>query len=425
MFDEREGRMFGVNGGGDGGGGGDARGNRDGAGATHLSRDWRAIDQDMRRVAARRAELDVVEARLLLEAKRAELHKHLGYGSFAEYLERVIGYAPNTGRDRVRVAEELEELPAIAAAWAEGRLAYSAVREITRIATPATEAKVLAYVDGLTVREVIGAMRGLEKGDDPDQRREPFSEPRPLRMELPPETYAMFLAARRHLEEAVGHPMTDAQFMAVACRAVLDGGSAVRADDHARPNVPPYQVAIVTCPECKRGWHDIPGQSIELSPSAIERAHCDAVLLGRVDECTDEPPDASRTLPATMRRAVSARDHHRCRVPGCTLSTFVDIHHIDGWANTRTHRMDKLVTLCGLHHAMHHDKAIIISGTADALVVTHADGRPYGTPPPPLLPPAPRRLKKECSGGSLEGIARKGSGWPPHSRGHPEWGLNQ
>lgn len=415
MFDKGEGQVF--DGGGDGAEGATvarARGSASetSGAATHVSRDWRAIDRDMRSVAARRAQLDVAEARLLLEAKRAELHKHLGYGSFAEYLERVAGYAPNTGRDRVRVAEELEALPAIAAAWAEGRLAYSAVREITRVATPATEAKVLAYVDGLTVREVIGAMRGLEKGDDPDQRREPFTEPRPLRMELPPETYAMFLAARRHLEEAVGHSMTDAQFMAVACRAVLDNGSAVRAGDHAadgdasdgedaaddisigrtiapQPNVPPYQIAIVTCPECKRGWHDIAGQSIELSPAALERAHCDAIVLGRVDDSTNDPPDASRTLPAPMRRAVLARDHHRCRIPGCTLSTFVDIHHIDGWANTRTHRMDKLITLCGLHHAMHHDKTIAISGTADALVVVHADGRRYGARPPP---PPPRQL---------------------------------
>jgi hypothetical protein len=97
-------------GGGGGGGGADTA-------ATHVRRDergWREIDERMRGLAARRAALDLEEARLLMIARRMELHRHLGYGSFAEYLERVLGYAPTTGRDRVRVAEELETLPAIA-----------------------------------------------------------------------------------------------------------------------------------------------------------------------------------------------------------------------------------------------------------------------------------------------------------------------
>jgi hypothetical protein len=341
---------------------------------THVSfRSWREIDRDMRRLAARRAALDVEEARMLLEAKRAEIHKHLGYGSFAEYLERALGYAPNTGRDRVRVAEELETLPLIAEAWAKGRLSYSAVREMTRVATPENEQEVLEYVDGLTVREVIGAMRGLEKGDDPNNRREPFSEPRHLHMELPPQTYALFLEARRRLESETGQSMTDAEFVAMVSRMVLDGAGGDRS------NTPPHQIAIVTCPECKRGWHDVPGQSIEISTATLERARCDAVDLGCVDDGADSPPTPSRTIPAPMRRAVMARDHHRCRIPGCSNSLYVDVHHIDHWADVKCHDMNKLIATCGLHHTMHHDGRIRISGTADALVVTHADGRPYGT----------------------------------------------
>jgi hypothetical protein len=351
---------------------------RDGAArdveTTHVRfRGWREIDRDMRRLAARRAALDVEEAKMLLEAKRAEIHKHLGYGSFVEYVERALGYAPNTGRDRVRVAEELETLPAIEEAWEEGRLSYSAVREMTRVATPENEEELIAYVDGLTVREVIGAMRGLEKGDDPNKRREPFSEPRRLHMELPPETYALFLEARRRLEHETGQCMTDAEFMAMASRMILEGATG---DD--RPNTPPHQIAIVTCPECKRAWHDVPGQSIEISAAALERAKCDAVKLGCVDDGGATPPEASRTIPAPMRRAVLARDHHRCRIPGCGNSMYVDVHHIDHWADVKCHDMNKLLTTCGLHHTMHHEGRIRISGTAESLVVTHADGRPYG-----------------------------------------------
>jgi hypothetical protein len=109
-------------------------------GASHVGRDWREIDRRVRGLAARRAAMDVEEARLLIEARRADVHRHLGYGSFDEYIERVLGYAPHTGRERLRVAEEIEALPAIAEAWESGRLSYSVVREMTRKATPENEA---------------------------------------------------------------------------------------------------------------------------------------------------------------------------------------------------------------------------------------------------------------------------------------------
>jgi len=109
MFDER------VRGDDHGGGGGGAGG----ADAAHVG-GWRELDRQMRRLARRRAVLDAEEAQLLVAAKAAEVHRHLGYGSFDEYLERVLGYAPTTARDRMRVAVALEALPAVRAALAAG-----------------------------------------------------------------------------------------------------------------------------------------------------------------------------------------------------------------------------------------------------------------------------------------------------------------
>lgn len=227
-------------------------------GAARVGDDWQAVDRRIRRLAARRSALDAEEARLLVIARRMEIHRRLGYGSFDEYLERALGYAPTTGRDRVRVAEALDGLPETRLALEEGSLTFSTVREITRVATPDTEVEWLAYVNGLTVREVEQAVRGRRRGDRPTDRPDPDLEPRILRMEVPPQTYALFLDARRRLAQEVGHPMSDAEFLAVACRAVLgaspDGGDA----DATRTNLPPHQVAIVVCDECKRGASTTP-----------------------------------------------------------------------------------------------------------------------------------------------------------------------
>src|SRR5688500_17164872 len=102
--------------------------------------DWREADRQLRRIAKRRAGLDAEEARWLLAAQRAQLHVRLGCASCAEYVERVLGYGPRVCADRLRVAEALEELPAMAAALAAGAQSYSAVRELTRVAEPETEA---------------------------------------------------------------------------------------------------------------------------------------------------------------------------------------------------------------------------------------------------------------------------------------------
>ena len=368
---------------GGGGGGRDA--------GTHVGVGWREIDRQVRRLARRRATLDAEEARLLIAARTAEVHRHLGYGSFDEYLERVLGYAPTTARDRMRVAVALEGLPETAAALAAGTVTFSAVREITRVATAETEAAWLDEIDGLTAREIEDSVRGHAPGDRPDDRPEPALEPRVVRLELAPETYALFLEARRALEKETGCPMTDSELMAAACRSVLDRGMPARANDggHARhddaereggtaavANVPPHRIALTVCVHCKRGWQDAAGRTVEVSAAVIERMQCDAIELGRVDGAA--PAATTRSIPAAVRRMVLARDHHRCQVPGCRSTRFVDVHHLRPRADGGDHRPLNLLTTCSLHHAEVHGGRIVIDGVPGSLRVTHADGRPYG-----------------------------------------------
>jgi hypothetical protein len=341
-----------------------------------LDAGWQEIDRKLRGVARRRAALEAEEAPLLLAALRAEVHKHLGYGTFLEYLERTCGYAPTTARDRIRVAEALETLPATREALAAGHVSYSAVRELTHVLDPDTEEQWLAALEGCTVREVEDALRGRAPGDLPEDRPDPALEPRVLRLKLPPEVYALFAEARRRMEAEVGHPLTDAELMAELCRESIDRTSG----DHSGDSQTRHQISVSVCPDCQRGWQDTGSRSVEVPPAAIERMRCDAFELGRVDGAA--PEERTRTIPASVRRAVLARDHHRCTVPGCRSSRFLEVHHIHPWSEGGAHELFNLTTLCGLHHDMHHDGRITINGAPGALVVAHADGRPYGQAPP-------------------------------------------
>src|SRR5882672_6601250 len=95
----------------------------------------REVDRRLREYARHRASLDAAEAFDLLRAEQIKLHFLHGFATMYEYLERVLGYGPHAARERMRVARTLARLPQTTAALARGALTYSAVRELTRVAT--------------------------------------------------------------------------------------------------------------------------------------------------------------------------------------------------------------------------------------------------------------------------------------------------
>jgi hypothetical protein len=93
---------------------------------------WVLAHEAVLEVAKERARLERREGTRLLRAHRERVHRHLGYGAFAEYTDRHLGYCHRTTADKLRTAEALEQLPELARAQQEGRLHASAVRELAR-----------------------------------------------------------------------------------------------------------------------------------------------------------------------------------------------------------------------------------------------------------------------------------------------------
>ena len=101
--------------------------------------DWREVDRELRAIAKQVATLDSQQLRWLREAQQVKLWRHLGYVSMLEYLEHVFGYSPKVAAERLRVARKLETLPELAEALHTHELPFSAVRELSRVATLKTE----------------------------------------------------------------------------------------------------------------------------------------------------------------------------------------------------------------------------------------------------------------------------------------------
>src|SRR5690349_352761 len=95
--------------------------------------EWRTVDRALRAIAAKRAGLDAEELRWLREAEALQIWRPLGMVSALDYLERIFGYTPRVAEERLRVARALRELPRLGDELAAGQLAFTAVRELTRV----------------------------------------------------------------------------------------------------------------------------------------------------------------------------------------------------------------------------------------------------------------------------------------------------
>ena len=119
------------------------------------------IDRQLRRLAKQRAGLDAEESQWLRRADEANIWRALGYVHALEYLEDVFGCAPRTAQERLRVARELGQLPALEAELASGSMPYSIVRGLTRVVTPETEASWIEQARGRNYRQVEQMLAAL------------------------------------------------------------------------------------------------------------------------------------------------------------------------------------------------------------------------------------------------------------------------
>jgi RuvA, C-terminal domain/HNH endonuclease len=365
--------------------------------------EWEQAHQALVQLARSRAGLDFEEGQRLVAALRSRVHQRLGYGSFVEYIERLFGYAPRLTHEKLRVAEELEELPALAQSLRDGLTSWSCLRELTRTATPETERVWLDAARGRTAREVEKLVSGHRPGSLPSDPVDAGALRHVLRFDVSGDVLATFREAMAKIRRDAGGPLDDDAALLLMARHVLGGPI-----DEGRAN---YQVALTLCEGCQRGQQEGLGELVEVPAEVVAMARCDGQHLGqthvgpKVTSSSEselvrgrgrrDPDDGStsrdgasvgkRTLRAkqdvapAVRRSVLRRDQHRCAVPGCRHATFVDVHHIETREDGGAHEADNLITLCSAHHRASHRGELVVCGRVSSGVsFHHADGTKYG-----------------------------------------------
>ena len=373
------------------------------------------------------AHLDAASARLLdlIREFDARAGWNTGFRSCAAWLSWRVGLDLGAARERVSVAHALGTLALIAGALARGELSYAKVRALTRVATPETEARLLAVGRAGTAAEVERIVRGWRRVDRQAEMKE--SERRHLsralhvyedddgtvtvRGRLEPEVGALLIraleAAREVLYqrgraaesayERVEDPPSFAQQQADAL-ALLAETALHQGLDPGAPGER-YQVVVHVDAEVL-GDPDQPGQSVledgaHVSAETSRRLACDAgrvVMRHDPDGRVTELGARTRTIPPALRRALQHRDR-ACRFPGCDIRV-TQGHHSRHWAAGGPTTLSNLALLCRRHHrAVHEEGYSVARGVDGDLRFWAPNGRLVpAVPPPTEVPDAPAAM---------------------------------
>src|SRR5262245_1238480 len=120
------------------------------------------------------AHLEAATARLLDLIREFDARGgwNTGFRSCAAWLSWRVGLDLGAARERVRVARALGGLPSLSQALARGELSYAKVRALTRVATPDTQERLLAFGRAGTAAHVERLVRGWRCVDRRTEGRE-------------------------------------------------------------------------------------------------------------------------------------------------------------------------------------------------------------------------------------------------------------
>ncbi len=389
------------------------------------------------------AHLEAATARLLDLIREFDARGgwNTGFRSCAAWLSWRVGLDLGAARERVRVARALGTLPALARALARGELSYAKVRALTRVATPETEARLLAVGRAGTAAHVEHIVRGWRRVDRNAEAREARRQHAcrslqvyqdedgtvVVRGRLAPEVGALLLraldAAREALyqrtraagpvplaAEPAAEPPTRAQQQADALALLAETALHHELD----PGAPGerYQV-VVHVDAAVLADPEQPGQSVleegsHVPAETCRRLACDAsrvVMQHDADGQLVEIGARTRTIPPALRRALLHRDRS-CRFPGCHVRVGQG-HHVRHWAQGGPTTLANLALLCRRHHRAVHEEGYQLERLADgALRFRRPDGRPLPEVPPlaavPADPVGALRARHETQGMRLD-----------------------
>lgn len=380
-----------------------------------------------------------------------------GIRSCAHWLNWKCGMSLGSARERVRVAKALPALPAISAAFRKGKVSYSKVRAMTRVATPDNESALLQVALHGTAHHVETQVRLYRRV----KRIEALEEEnlrhghRELVWHVDDEGYWLLrgrftaeqgAVLQKALEAAGDELFEEQKNVPAVVAAEIDGNipldsitpepvSQKRADallrvaegflaGGGRPRNDQaggdrYMINLHTDAETLKADGSGVGAELEehghVPAETCRRLACDCARVDWREDGGGEPLSVgrkTRSIPPAIRRALKRRDQG-CRFPGCTCTRYVDAHHILHWADGGETSMDNLVLLCRTHHRLVHEAGYGVCSVG-------GEGAVFSLPDGTVIPQTPETRSRGNVFALLAGNQKSGLNITPETA-VPEW----
>jgi hypothetical protein len=316
---------------------------------------------------------------LIYEFDEKRLYAKEGCKSTAHWLTYRCGIGPAAAREKVRVARALQDLEVIPEAYAQGRVSYSKVRAMTRVAHEKNEQRLLNIALHSTAAQTEKIMRqyrqtlAVKKVEADASTLSYYKDSAGglvFKGRLSAEHGLLLLKALELVEppkDVTGNQRKAESLMMVVEQACAGGG------ESNTSSADRFQVHV----------------DLDESPLAEplkERLTCDASVVThqRCEHNEPLPARKTRVVSGPLRRALNKRDGG-CRFPGCTQDRFVDAHHIHHWAHGGETKLSNLVLLCRHHHRLVHEEGFRVHRENNEIVFREPSGKvlaPVADQPP-------------------------------------------
>lgn len=169
----------------------------------------------------------------------------MAYSDEFDAIRHCFGLGLREARERLRVGRALRQLPQLERAFVAGELAYSRIREVTRVATPQTELEWLSRARHLNMRQLE---RRVAQPADPLHRDPPRHDTRPpaderrttplqrITFELSFDAWTLVQRALQQVRTVTGSDLSNGEALEILARGAL--ARAVELEDHTSPADP-------------------------------------------------------------------------------------------------------------------------------------------------------------------------------------------
>ncbi len=337
--------------------------------------------------------------------------------SCAHWLNWRIGLSLGAAREKVRTARALTNLPLISDAMRTGRLSYSKVRAITRIASAENESELLTLALDCTasqIERIVRAYRRVDRLAEAQQAENRYKSRSlsyytdddgmlVIRGRLDPEQGEAFRKAIDHAEqvlfrreketlpgqvapdvaEETTHTQRQADALVLLAETALESGLDSSSSRQRAEVVLHVDGDVLADPDadgqcCLESGQNVSAETsrrLSCDGSTVTMLHDqDGPVLSPSNGITLDVGRKTRVISPALRRALDHRDSKTCQFPGCNVH-HCEAHHIHHWAAGGETKLDNLVLTCKFHHRALHEGGYRVERRGGRLEYRDPEGR--------------------------------------------------